>query len=93
MKDIYQIDFDAALTAWLEARERFLTRAGRDVLDEYAESNCRLFAAFAEGWAEVEPKAVIEAFALFRKFAMQEADANRPERVRYHLSPVCPAVA
>jgi len=90
---VYRIDLNCALADWLAARERFLSRSGRDSLDRYEEANYRLFAAFVEGWTDAESAAITQAFGIFRKYIMQQADAGRPKRFRFHPCPVAPALA
>lgn len=93
MSEIYQLDLDTALSDWLAARERFLSGSGRDALDRFDEANQRLFVAFVEGWMDVDEEVVTQTFAFFRKWASQRADADKPERVRFHPCPVAPALA
>lgn len=93
MNEIYQLDLDTAISDWLAARERFLSGSGRHALDRYDEANQRLFVAFVEGWSDVNDAVITQAFTAFRKYAMQLADAGRPERLRFHPCPVVPALA
>lgn len=56
---------EAASTCWLRARERLYLEDGIDVVEEFAEAENALLAAFATGWTGNET-VLVTAYQQFR---------------------------
>ncbi len=89
------MDFDVqqCIHDWKNAREQFMTEAGRAALDRYAESSARLFVAFAEGCDTLETSAMAKAFHVFRELLSEQMDRGNWQRAKYHPVRVIVATA
>lgn len=89
------MDFDLqqCIREWKNAREQFLTKAGRAALHRYAESNHRLYVAFVEGCENVEVSVMTKAFHIFRELLSEQVDHGNWRRAHYHPVPSVPARA